>query len=212
MGQGLTPQQVNALAMQAAAYSAYAVAMGVAIATMGTSFEAAPGETVLRDLRITFGSGIVDLAIANVGKDNAHVLAREVDRLFVDNLRVKYGDYATDNALQAAPPGETRKVEEIAKIISGKGITVVTPTPVAEKVKEEAKKRAARKHPPKPLKDMNTGIIYKSMHAAYIDVAHEFGLDPKESWGIYGLMKEHPDRFVKVSMDEYMKYVGGKSA
>jgi len=208
MAQVLTSQQqINAMVVQAVAYSAYATALGVAISTMGLALETAPHPDVIRDLKIAFGSDAVDKAIKKVGKDDMHALAKEIDRIFVEDLRTKYGDYATDAALQAAPPGETRKVEEIAKIISGRGITVATPAPVAEKVTEAAKKRAARKHPPKPLQDTKTGVIYKSLHAAYLAVGvPEFGMDPKDSWGIYAVMKAHPDRFKKVSVEEYLKY------
>jgi len=200
-------QQINAMAVQAAAYSAYAAAMGIAISTMGMALDVPVHPDVIRDLRHAFGTRIVDAAIKTVGTENVHALAKEINRLFEEDLRKRYGDHIATTALAAAPPGEMQKVEDIARILSGKGITPATPPAVQTQATETAKRRAARKHPAKPLKDTKTGIVYPSMHKAYVAVAREYGLDPKESWGIYGLMKDHPKRFKKVSLDEYKRYV-----
>ena len=208
MGYQLTPQQqqVNAMVVQAAAYSAYATALGVAISTMGLALETGPGETVMSDLRHAFGSSIVNQAVKNVGSDNMRILAEEINKLFEDDLRTRYGDYIANTALLAAPPGETKKVEDIARVLAGRGITETTPAPVAAHTTEVAKRKAARRRPAQALRDNKTGVVYKSLHAGYVAVAGEYGMDPKDSWGIYAVMKEDPGRFSKVGMDEYVKY------
>lgn len=205
----MSSQEINAMVVQAASYSAYAAVIGTMMATMGKTITGEAPEAGLSDLRRSFGSKIVDQAIKNVGKDDVVRLAEEIDRLFVDNLRQKYGNYATEAALGAVPPGETKKVEEVARVLSGQHITyateAVSPELVA-KVTEKAKKRAATKYPAKPQMDTKTGVIYKSMHAAYVGVAVEYGLDPANHFGIYGVKKQDPTRFKTVSTDKYIKY------
>ena len=205
----LSVQQINTLAVQALSYSAYATSIGIAMATMGDSLSGIkPEDQVLKDLRYMFGSSLVDEAIKNVGKDaDVIVLARELDKLFNRNLVDKYGQYIADMALNATFPGDTKKVEEIAKVLAGQKISYSTPEPTQEVALQKAVVRASIKYPPRPQKDNITGKVYKSQWQAYKSVATEYGYDPAEHRGIYKLKKEHPNRFSNISMDEYLKVI-----
>ena len=206
------PQQVITTAVQALTYSAYATSIGIAIATMGDSLSGAkPEEQVLKDLRYMFGSSLVDEAIKNVGKDaDIIVLARELDKLFNKNLVDKYGQYITDMALNATFPGDTKKVEEIAKVLADQKISYSTHEPTQEATLQKAVIKASIKYPPRPQKDNITGKVYKSQWQAYKNVAAEYGYDPGEHRGIYKLKKEHPDRFSNISMEEYTRIMSNK--
>ena len=158
-----------------------------------------------------FSSSLLDDAIKNDRKDaDIIVLARELDKLFNKNLVDRYGQYIADMALNATFPGDTKKVEEIAKVLAGQKISYSTPEPAQEVALQKAVIKASIKYPPRPQKDNITGKVYKSQWQAYKNVAAEYGYDPAEHRGIYKLKKEHPDRFSNISMEEYTRIMSNK--
>lgn len=204
-------QQVSSSMVQVAVYSAFATAMATAMTTMGAAAVtsgAKPTQNVIDDLKRTFGSDLVNKAIKNVGSENVSVLAQEVDRLFVDDLKSKYGAYVADTALQAAPPLETKIVRDVAQALSGQGITPYTPQNVTQEVTTTSRAKSLRKHPPVPYLDKQTGIAYPSRSSLYRAVAGEFGYDPNSTLEAFKLVGENPDRFERMSQAEFDKHTG----
>lgn len=150
----------------------------------------------IRDLRQTFGTDLVDLALKNVGRDDILLLAKEVGSLYTDRMRKKYGDMQTTAALAAAPPGDLRTANEIAATLAGQKITESTPTDVKEKAIETGQKRSKARRLAQPQKDTKTGIVYTSKAKAGMAVAAEYGLDATETFVWYAVIKKDPKRFV----------------
>jgi len=150
----------------------------------------------IRDLRLTFGTDLVNLAIKNVGRDDILILAKEVGDLYTNRMRKQYGDFATTSALAAAPPGDLRTANEIAATLAGQKVTEVTAPEVKEEAVEAGKKRAKGRQVAQPVKDTKTGIVYGSKARAGMSVAEEYGLDSKNHFVWYEILKKDPTRFV----------------
>ncbi len=174
------------------------VASAIGILAVGAAIPAGiPAvDRSIRDLKLTFGTGLVDLAIANVGKDDILILAREVGNLYTDKMRKRYGDWQTTSALAAAPPGDLRTANEIAATLAGQKVTAATPPDVKSKAVETGQKRAKGKRTAQPQKDTKTGIVYTSKAKAGMAVAAEYGLDSTETFIWYEVIKKDPKRFV----------------
>ena len=150
----------------------------------------------LRDLRETFGSDLVALAIKKVGKDDIVTLAKEVGNMYTDRMKKKYGDWPTTKALAAAPPGDLRAANEIAAVLAGQKATEITSSALTDKAVEVGKKRAAGRRTAQPQKDTKTGTTYASKAKAGMAVAAEYNLDPTETFVWYQVIKTDPKRFV----------------
>lgn len=183
--------------------SIFASALGMLTATAVTMpIAAGVGATDagIDDLRMAFGSDIVNQAVKNVGSGDIILLAEEVERLTVEDMRKKYGDKNTVTAIASAPPGDLRAAREIARSLSGQGITPASSPQKAESALIVAKKRGRQKA--QPVKDTKTGIVYGAKNAAGMAVASEYGLssikpDGKPNTFIwYEVIKKDPKRFV----------------
>lgn len=209
-------QQVVEQAMYSvAAVSVMSVAVGIVIASMGTELLRLPPEErkgtskALNDLRIAFGADVVNEAVENVGYDDILNLCKEVERLFIDKMKGKYGAYATNTALRSAPPGDLATAEEIALTLSRRGYgkfgEIQAPVDVEDKAKAEGATKARKKA--KPQKDTKTGIVYRSKASAGMAVAAEYGLDATETFIWYQVIKADPDRFAPATQTEYERYI-----
>jgi hypothetical protein len=183
--------------------SIMASAMGVMMGAVGASAYKTPASELkgtaaaVRDLRLAFGGLIVDQAVKNVGTDSMLALAKEVERLIIEDMRKKYGEAATDSALKAAVPGDIQSAQAIAATLSGRGYgrgTFEIPGVVVQQAEASAKKRVKQKA--KPVKDKKTGIEYKSKSAAGMAVAAEYGLNANDTYVWYEVIKKDPNRFV----------------
>ncbi len=189
--------QTAANAMMAAmTVSVFASALGVLAGTATIPSGIPAADRGIRDLRLTFGANIVDLAIKNVGRDDILILAKEVGDLYINRMRKQYGDWQTTSALAAAPPGDLRAANEIAATLAGQKVTEASAPGVKEKAVEVGKKRAKGRQTAQPVKDTNTGIEYKSKASAGMAVAAEYGLDPKNHFAWYEVIKKDPKRFI----------------
>ncbi len=184
--------------MMVVAMTLNVVASAIGILAVGATIPAGipAADRGIRDLRATFGQGIVDLALKNVGRDDILVLAREVGNLYTDRMRKQYGDWQTTSALAAAPPGDLRTANEIAATLAGQQVTETSAPDAKEKAVETGKKRARGRRVAQPQKDTTTGIVYSSKAKAGMAVAAEYGLDPTETFVWYEVIKKAPKRFV----------------
>lgn len=212
-------QQVATQAIYSvAAVSVASVAMGIVIAAMGPEVLKLPPEErkgtkrAIDDLRITFGSSIVNQAIENMGYDDILVLCKEIEKLYVKEMEEKYGSYAAATALKSAPPGDIKTANEIAIALARRGYgkfveprDVPAPAHVEQSAKREGLSKARQKA--KPQKDTKTGIVYRSKAAAGMAVAAEYGLDSTETFIWYELIKKDPGRFVSATREQYEAYI-----
>ena len=182
--------------MYAMTLNVFASAIGMLAATAVIPAGIPVTDKGIRDLRLTFGTDLVSLAIKNVGKDDILILAKEVSELYTDRMRKKYGDFATTQALAAAPPGDLRTANEIAAAIAGQKITESTAEDVKEKAVTTGKKRG--RQVAQPVRDTKTGTVYPSKARAGMAVATEYGLEPTNHFAWYEVIKQDPDRFVRV--------------
>jgi len=192
----------NAIGMMAATATVMPIAAGTPVSDAG-----------INDLRQSFGSDIVNKAIKNVGRDDILVLAHEVERLVIAQMRKQYGDANTTAALNAAPPGELDFAREVARRLAGmpSKVQVVTiealekpaaaQTPQEQKTADAVKSRG--KQAAQPVKDTKTGIVYQSKASAGMAVAADYGLSAtkpdgtKNSFVWYEVIKQDPKRFIK---------------
>ncbi len=151
----------------------------------------------IRDLKLTFGTDLVNLAIKNVGKEDILILAGEVGDLYTDRMRKQYGDWQVTSALSAAPPGELRTANEIAATLAGQKITEASVPDVKAKAVESGKKKARGRRVAQPVKDTKTGVVYESKAKAGMAVAAEYGFDSKNHFVWYEVIKKDPERFVR---------------
>jgi len=197
--QQIDPNQLISQAVTGAlAVSVIATALGMLAATAAIPAGIPAVDRGIRDLRQTFGADLVNLAIKNVGRDDILILAKEVGTLYTDKMRKQYGDWETTSALAAAPPGDLRTANEIAATLAGQKVTEVSAVDVKEKAVEAGKKKARGKRVAQPVKDTKTGITYSSKAKAGMAVAAEYGLDSKNHFVWYEILKRDPDRFVRV--------------
>jgi len=189
-------QQVQALAVQAMSVSIMASAIGTMVAASGTTAikkkQPVP-EKAVAELRMAFGSNVVDKAVEAVGTTDMLVLAGEIERLYIEDMKKRFGDWQTESALAAAPPGDLRTAREIAATLSGRGITAASSAKAVEKAVETGKLRGRQKA--QPVLDSKTGIRYKSKSAAGMAVAGDYGLDPNNTFIWYEVIKRDPSRF-----------------
>jgi len=178
--------------------SIFASALGVLVAGAAVPAGIPAADKGIRDLRLTFGADLVNLAIKNVGRDDILILAKEVGDLYTDKMRKHYCDWQTTSALAAAPPGDLRTANEIAATLAGQKVTEATATDVKEKAIEAGEKKAKGKRVAQPVKDTKTGVTYGSKAKAGMAVAEEYGLDSKNHFIWYSVIKQDPKRFVKV--------------
>ncbi len=206
-----TPQQVNALTqgmVTVMVVNVFASALGM-LAVTAPVMPIAAGVPVadagIKDLTQAFGGDIVSKAIKNVGKDDILLLAQEVERLVIAQMRKKYGDSNTVAALAAAPPGDLTTAREIARSLAKLPVeqqpvvakAVSEPT-VAQAPKVEATAQAIKKkgrQAAQPVKDTKTGIVYPSKSKAGMAVAAEYNL-PISTFVWYEVIKKDPKRFV----------------
>ena len=71
----------------------FASVLGVLVAGAAIPAGIPAADKGIRDLRLTFGTDLVNLAIKNVGRDDILILAKEVGDLYTDGMRKKYGDW-----------------------------------------------------------------------------------------------------------------------
>jgi len=197
--QQINPNQLISQAVTGAlAVSVMATALGMLAATAGIPAGIPAVDKGIHDLRLTFGTDLVNLAIKNVGRDDILILAKEVGNLYTDRMRKRYGDWQTTSALASAPPGDLRTANEIAATLAAGKVTVLSAPDVQEKAVEAGKKKARVKRVAQPVKDTKTGIKYDSKAKAGMAVAAEYGLDSKNHFVWYEVIKKDPDRFVRV--------------
>ena len=188
-----------------------ASAMGIMMGTMGASaYTTVPSElkgtqAAVRELRLAFGGNVVNRAVKNVGTDSMLTLAQETERLIVEDMNTKYGTLATEAALAAASPGNVAEAKEIANTLARKGIkaenwkTWLDTAPIEQK-EQVVKKAKMKSTSRKPVRDLRTGIVYKSHSAVGKALAAEYGQDPNNTFAWYAILKEDPDRFADVGL------------
>jgi len=195
--QQIDPNQLIAQAMTGAmAVSVMATALGMLAATTAVPAGIPAADKGIKDLRLTFGTDLVNLAMKNVGRDDILILAKEVGNLYTDRMRKRYGDWQTTSALASAPPGDLRTANEIAATLAAGKVTVLSAPDVKEKAVEAGKKKARVKKAAQPQKDTKTGVVYGSKAKAGMAVAAEYDLDPLNHFIWYEVIKKDPTRFV----------------
>ncbi|GAI71351.1 unnamed protein product, partial [marine sediment metagenome] len=75
----------------------------------------------LDDLKVAFGTDIVNAAVRNVGYEDILTLCKEIEKLYTDDMKEKYGAYAVTAALRSAPPGDIKTANEIAIAFARRG-------------------------------------------------------------------------------------------
>ena len=204
----MTTNQVNVQQIMAQAVvgvmtvGIFASAIGIMVAAAGV--EAIPAGVVgtratrkgIATLKEAFGSSVVNRAVKDVGTDDIVILATRVEELVKANMIDEYGEWATNTALTAAPPGDLRAAKEIARSLSEQRVTSASPPEKVEQVAETGVKKARAKA--KPVVDTKTKIQYKSESAAGRAVAAEYGFDHNDHFVWYKILKEDPERFRKV--------------
>lgn len=198
------------------AVSIMATAMGVVVGAMGPEVLTLPagerkGTTkALNDLKVSFGVDLVNKAVKNVGSDDILGLCKEIEKLYIAQMKEKYGIYATESALRAAPPGDIKTANEIAIALSNRGYgkfgETKAPAPTIVEASAVATGTKKGRQKAKPQKDTTTGVLYKSKAAAGMAVATEYGLNPTETFIWYEVIKKAPNRFVPVSQEQYEAY------
>ena len=121
-----TPQQISALTqgmVSVMVVNVFASAIGMLAAT-STVMPIAAGvkatDAGITDMKQAFGMQIVTNAIKNVGSDDIILLAQEVERLVVADMRKEYGDENTVTAIEGAFPGDLRAARAMAKALSNR--------------------------------------------------------------------------------------------
>ena len=207
-----TQQVLSQAVVGAMSVSIMATAMGIMMGAAGAeAYKVKPTElkgtqAAVHDLKLAFGSKVVDQAVKNVGVDSMLTLAKEVEKLIIEDMNAKYGPLATEAALAAAPPGDVAAAKEIANTLSNRGVKAedwkgwleTAPVKVRTQVVEGAIKRKKIKHPAKPVLDTKTNLQYRSKSAAGMTVAAEYGLDPTDTYVWYEIIKKDPKRFKEI--------------
>jgi hypothetical protein len=179
--------------------SVFAQALGLMVAAGG--FAVAPVEMsvsdpAVKELRKAYGDSLVSKAIEDVGTDDAISLAIRVEHYVHEDLIKKYGEWAANIAIEAAPPGDLRTAREIAQSLSSRGVTQTSSA--VEKVHAVAAGKMRGRSKAEPVRDTQTGIQYQSKYAAGKAVAHEYGMDPTNTHVWYQIVKTDPNRFVSI--------------
>lgn len=153
-------------------------------------------DPAIEDLRKTYGESVVRKALGDVPGADAVELAHRIEFYMHRELREKYGDYAANQAIISAPPGDLGAAVEIAKSLSESKVSQGSPPSVKAKAVAEGKARGRANA--SPQKDTKTGVEYRSKCAAGAAVAAEYGLDPTNTYIWYEVIKRDPDRFIPV--------------
>jgi len=178
--------------------SIFASSLGIIMAA-SEGLEVAPSQLkatdpAIKDLREAYGDSAVDKALFDVPDADAVKLAHRVEFYVHRELRAKYGEYAANQAIISAPPGELNTAIEIAKSLSES--KVAEGSPGSEKAKAVAKGKLRGRSKAEPQKDTKTGVIYRSKSAAGMAVAAEYGLDTTNTYIWYEIKKRDPNRFI----------------
>lgn len=178
----------------------YASALGMIVAAMGPAALEAPlaklkaTDPAVAELSKAYGDVIVGKALADVPEADAIELAQRVEYHVYQDLRAKYGDWAADRAIEGAPPGDLVSAIEIAKVLREKRVDQYSPPIVQAKAVARGKLRGRSKA--EPVRDTRTGIVYRSKYAAGAAVAKDYpGLDPKNTYVWFAILKKDPKRF-----------------
>ncbi len=218
-----TPQQVSPAQVMAQSIvsvmsvSIVASVMNIAMASMGGAsvYNKIPSklkitDKALADLKLTFGSSIVDKAANVVGSDNMLLLAQEIERLTIEDMNTKYGVEFTQSALSAAPPGDFQSALIIAQTLASRGYGKDHPQAPAPAMAQAVGVAKKRKHfKAQPMKDTRTGKIYKSKAQAGMAVAAEYNLSSTDTYVWFAVLKQDPNRFVPASLAEIAKLPKG---
>lgn len=187
-------------------FSAFAQAIGMLMA--GTSMTVAPRQSyaspkAILDLRASFGNDIVDKALKDAGP-NADIvsIAEAVDQEFNRYLRTRFTDFEVTTAIQKCPPGDLRCVIEVANALHKKGVTATSPVAQTEAVTTTAAVAAKKKnalagpHKGRPMKDLVTGVTYRSLAQAAKALAPIYGVDTSKGFYEYKVLQAAKDRLV----------------
>ncbi len=215
-------QQMTALAesgmVGVMAVSIIASAMGMLTAT-ATVMPIAAGvpatDAGIKDLTQAFGSDIVTKAVKKVGKDDILLLAEEVERLVIAQMKKMYGEKNAVTGLSAAPPGDLATAREIARRLAGlppqmhevviKAIETPTAPQTAQVQQTVQAIHKKGRQAAQPVKDTKTKIVYSSKAKAGMAVAAEYGLPltlpsgKLNTFVWYEVIKKDPKRFVAAS-------------
>lgn len=201
----MTNGQIQAAAINAmvtaAVFSVFGQALGIMLAAAGTPvLYRAPKEVdvtkrEISALREAYGSSVVDRALATTDYRDLVTVARKIEEIVIADMERDYGEWATEEALMTAPPGDLITVKEIAAQLSKQGVTPVSPPAKKEAAKAEGKRRGKQKA--QPVKDTKTGVVYPSKARAGMAVAAEYDLDPTNHFVWYDVIKRSPERFVR---------------
>jgi len=206
-GNNVTPEDVKALAVQAAqaavtalSFSAFSSALGTLISS--TSMVELPSKSKatlvgIQDLKIQFGNELVDRALKAAGpNDDIVSIAEAVDEQFQLSLHARFTDFEVKTALNACPPGDMRCVWEVSQALHNKGVTPVTAPAVTTQVADSAavvsvktRSKNAGAHKGTPSIDTKTGIVYASLAKAVKGSGETAGYDPKSSFFEYKVQK-----------------------
>lgn len=178
-----------------AVFSGFTQAIGVLMASAELGMAPLgqlPTEKGIADLRLIYGNDVVNEAIGLVGKGADIIsLAMAVEGTAIEKLTGLYGDDAVKTAIEYCGITDYECVKTVAKGLSDKDIT---PEKV-EAVVKQGKRRGRQKA--QPVKDTRTGIVYGSKASAGMAVAAEYGLDSKNHFIWYEVIKKDPERFVR---------------
>jgi hypothetical protein len=199
--QELFAQQFKTMAYQVMSLSVFSTALGMIVGAVGVETaiplaQITATDPAVEELRKAYGDVIVSKALKDVPEANAVELAHKVEFYVEQDLRKRYGDWAANIALNAAPPGDLSTAIEIAKTLSERQVTRDS-TP-AQKVQAVARGKMRGRHKAEPVKDTKTGISYPSKGAAAKAVAAEYGLRPDDTFSWYAIIKRDPKRFVAI--------------
>ena len=181
------------------AVSIFAQAIGVLMASAELGMAPlgqVPPEKGIADLRSIYGDDVVNKAIKSAGKDADIIsLAMAVESIAWDDLESKYGSFAVDAAREACGIIDFRCAKEVAAAMTTQKVTPTSPPEKKEQAVTAGKRRG--RQPAQPVKDTKTGITYESKARAGMAVAAEYGLDPKNHFIWYEVIKKDSTRFVR---------------
>jgi len=204
------------MAVNVMAFSVFASALGqmAATATLTAALSGQqPSEQSLQELRDMYGANIVNQAIAMSPTKDIVDIARNVDYLVIEDMTKRYGEWATNIALQSAQPGNLAEAREIAQHMSKMGVRPMSsPYEVSAAVNEgkasyEAKAPlfGGRSRTPVKVKDLRTGIVYhsltacgKALYPEYAQRLRDRGVFGYRNTIYYDIKKIDPNRFQEI--------------
>ena len=190
-----TLQVMTSSMVTVAVFSGFAQVLGVLMASAELGMAPLgqiPSEKGIADLRVIYGSDVVNKAISVVGASADIIsLAMAVEGEALDKLRSMYGEDAVNKAIDYCGITEYECVKTVAKGLSVKDIT-----PEKEEAVVKTGKRRGRQVA-QPVKDTKTGIVYGSKAKAGMAVATEYGQSPTNHFAWYEVIKKDPKRFIR---------------